>query len=548
MLNLNCDKQNIYLDGVLIDTEPEATFETPANSRVFAIRGANSGAVYYGYYRVYRYQEGADGVPVADLIPCKRVSDNALGMYDLIGERFPENSGSGSFVAGDEWETTSLVDRIDGLSAEIVRIDGDIEELRSQQDTTKPYIITEADRVADKVRGVQTGKTITVAACSDLHYSVDSLTIQAALEDMANGIKKIANQCHIDFYACFGDLLWRLSADGDYAKGKAEIIGATKLLNEAFANNDQIRIVGNHDPNSEGSTGYFTPNQLNAFLGIYDNFLQIQNGYLNQGIGFYDFELQKVRLIALNTSYYETAPTQGATQYSVGYPQALWLCKHLDLSAKADAEEWQIIICSHVAIDSTSRPVIGRYSAVIAAYESGGEWSGGGLSYDFTGKNAAKLAAYINGHSHRYAWKNVNLVDSSGNILRPLSLAQLILPNALPARDEVSTDGVTYAKTANTAESTAFVILTLDFDAKIIYLHHYGAGIDVILHYSPRAVPGGAILTSSLTAPLTWASNDTSIATVNKGLVAAVSAGATMIWAKSVADSCIEAWNLAVTV
>lgn len=36
------------------------------------------------------------------LIPCYRVSDHVVGMYDLIGKKFYENSGTGTFLYGPE--------------------------------------------------------------------------------------------------------------------------------------------------------------------------------------------------------------------------------------------------------------------------------------------------------------------------------------------------------------------------------------------------------------------------------------------------------------
>lgn len=410
------------------------------------------------------------------------------------------------------------------------------------------YVRREADRVANKVREVQTGNSITFIAVSDMHYDVDNPDIQKALNDMSNGIKEIAKQVHIDFYTSFGDEIWRLVSDGDFTKGKSEIIAITKLLNSSFESNDQIRITGNHDPNAEGSTGYFTANQLNAYTGIYSNIIDRFERLSYGGVGYHDFERQKVRLIVLNTSFYtlNATPNQQSTQYSFGLVQADWLCQTLDLSAKADGQDWQIVVMSHINIDIPERASeIGKYSSIFAAYESGGTWLQSGHSYDFNGKNIAKLAAYINGHWHHYRVKNLRNVDADGNILSTLSMANLYVPNAVPARDYESMDGVTYTKTASTAESTAFIVVTLDPVNKIIYAHHYGAGIDIILHYEPEIITSQISFSTALASP-SWNSNDTATATVSNGTVTPVANGNTMIWAKSSSDNCIEAWNVKV--
>ena len=144
-------------------------------------------------------------------------------------------------------------------------------------------------------------------------------------------------------------------------------------------------------------------------------------------------------------------------------------------------------------------------------------------------------------------YADASTLNSSGTVLNTLKMAHLYVPNALPGREEESQDGVTYTKTANTANSTAFQIITIDPVNYIIYAHHYGAGIDVILHYDSQSVSSSTTLTSSLASP-SWASNDTDIAIVSSGVVTPVASGDTMIWAKSETDNCVEAWNLRVTV
>jgi len=518
----DCNKTNFYIDGKLVKTANAATFETPTKSGIAGIY-ANSNN-YFGSVRVYYYAEYASGVLIAEYFPCVRLSDNAVGMYDVVNQVFCENAGTGSFTAGEN-----------------VNIQTITKTLNEMNTNERDYVQQEADRVAEKVRNVQTGKSITFVACSDLHYNVDSVTVQNALVDMGEGIKKIAEQINVDFYACFGDIIYRLTSDADFDKGKAEAIAATKIVSDAFGNNKQFRLVGNHDPNAEGLTGYFTADQMNAFAGIYSNFLVKNDDMPYSGIGYCDFERQKVRLIVLNTSLYtpEQTPDQASTQYSFLTEQEYWLAQTLDLSGKEDVEEWQIVICSHIQLDYQTRTIIGRRSQVLNAYESGGTWSRGDSSYNFAGKNAAKLALYLNGHMHSYVIKNMRHLNNSGEVQNTLKMANIFVPNALPDRDYPGTDGVTYTKTANTAESTAFQVITIDFESKIAYAHHYGAGIDIVMHYDPSTA---ASFSTDLTSP-TWASVDTDIATVSDGTVTPVANGNVMIYAKSETDNCIECWN-----
>ena len=132
-------------------------------------------------------------------------------------------------------------------------------------------------------------------------------------------------------------------------------------------------------------------------------------------------------------------------------------------------------------------------------------------------------------------------------------MGRMAVPNALPGTegayigdypvDGVSVDGVTYTKTPKTAESTSFQVITIDPVNKVVYAHHYGAGIDFIIHYDQTSE---ATLTTSLTNP-TWASRNTDVATVSgdgtTGTVTDVASGNVIIYAKDEDGTCIEGWN-----
>lgn len=414
--------------------------------------------------------------------------------------------------------------------------------IESVTKTAPDYVKAEADRVAEKVRNVQTGTSISFVAVSDMHFNVDDADDNQALYEMGEAVKEIANQIHVDFYASFGDILYRLSSSGDFDKGKQEAVSMTKILNNCFGNSPQVRVLGNHDPNAEGETGYFTANQVNTFSGIYNNGYTKDPLYPYGAYCYRDDEDRKVRFIVLNTSFYEqeNQPTQGSTQYSVGLTQAYWLCQALDLSEKDDASSWQIVILSHVPMDTDhgDHQDITNRTDVFNAYVNGQTWSAGEFSYDFSGKNAAKIALYLCGHHHSYQTMNLNYM-ASGSVINALYIPKLYVPNALNGRELESMDGVTYTKTPGTGESTAFQVITVDFENKVAYAHHYGAGIDVVLHYEPSTETS---LTTDLTAP-SWDSKNTNIATVSNGTVTPVASGHVVIWCKSTTDNCIEAWN-----
>ena len=88
---------NVYLDGTVIGTR--GTFSQGSNSPMylFAELSDNSN-INYGSVKVYRFTVSEDTTVVLDLIPCKRNSDDVLGMYDKVSGNFLINQGTGDFT------------------------------------------------------------------------------------------------------------------------------------------------------------------------------------------------------------------------------------------------------------------------------------------------------------------------------------------------------------------------------------------------------------------------------------------------------------------
>ena len=92
------DKNKIYLDGTLELTFNEDTFQDTNNLRLFsATTGDRDGLVQMAYAKLWD-----NGTLIRDLIPCYRISDNEIGMYDLVNDVFYTNQGTGSFTKGND--------------------------------------------------------------------------------------------------------------------------------------------------------------------------------------------------------------------------------------------------------------------------------------------------------------------------------------------------------------------------------------------------------------------------------------------------------------
>lgn len=90
------------------DNSDSATKTATANSVVTGLSLFNaysSTARAYNFPfngKIYSATVYRDGEAVMNLIPCKRISDNEIGMYDIVNSKFYTNSGTGAFEGGAE--------------------------------------------------------------------------------------------------------------------------------------------------------------------------------------------------------------------------------------------------------------------------------------------------------------------------------------------------------------------------------------------------------------------------------------------------------------
>lgn len=100
------DKNFVYLDGNLLHSFNYEQFEGLYSLSLF---GQNrSGSVQCGGpFQLERAKIYDDGTLVRDFIPCYRLSDNIIGLYDIVGNQFYTNQGTGTFLKGND--NTTLV-------------------------------------------------------------------------------------------------------------------------------------------------------------------------------------------------------------------------------------------------------------------------------------------------------------------------------------------------------------------------------------------------------------------------------------------------------
>lgn len=88
-------------DGTMDVTHTYTAFTAPGNFYLFTFNQSGAGTR-RGSYTIYSCKIYEDGAQVRDLVPAKRGSDGAAGLYDRVGGVFYGNSGTGSLIAGPE--------------------------------------------------------------------------------------------------------------------------------------------------------------------------------------------------------------------------------------------------------------------------------------------------------------------------------------------------------------------------------------------------------------------------------------------------------------
>ena len=65
---------------------------------IFKSRGRTN----VGSFKIKKFDISEKGTLVRNFIPCYRIADNVVGMYDLVGQQFYTNQGGGAFTYGSE--------------------------------------------------------------------------------------------------------------------------------------------------------------------------------------------------------------------------------------------------------------------------------------------------------------------------------------------------------------------------------------------------------------------------------------------------------------
>lgn len=104
---LNAKK--LYVDEVLKADNTSYTFaNTPTTFTLFNAQNTTNPNGYIAKTRIYSFKMWKYGELVRDMVPVKRRSDNAIGLYDKVEDKFYANAGTGTFTAGPVIDLTNV--------------------------------------------------------------------------------------------------------------------------------------------------------------------------------------------------------------------------------------------------------------------------------------------------------------------------------------------------------------------------------------------------------------------------------------------------------
>lgn len=350
----------------------------------------------------------------------------------------------------------------------------------STADDIPDYVKAEADSLVSKVVSAQGNRTFTFAAITDMHYGNGSYT--DGIKHASKALAYINKQITLDAFAVLGDY-----TDGYPVDDIDNAFGDSRKVNSLLApmeNVPNMRIQGNHD-----------------FYSDYAQFVHYHIQAYSEGVtwgdkigGYFyrDFADKRLRIICVNTTETDNE------RLTVSDAQYNWFAGALDLSAKSDAADWQILVLSHHPLDWYANSYIFCY--IVDAYKSGGSWSSGNVSCNFAGKNSATLIGNIHGHIHNLLTGYIN----KGNVVtsNPTKVLRVCTPEACINRanqyDGAWKETTSYNKTVNSSKDTSFVVYCIDLNTQNIKAFCYGAGYDREISYAPVA-PTVYSITNSLT-------------------------------------------------
>lgn len=324
----------------------------------------------------------------------------------------------------------------DGSKAVNITIEG------GSGDSVPDYVRTEAERVANVVQSHQNASTLTITAGSDAHLPIPSHSqyqnINNGLIHAGQAMGLLKKQIYTDFSFYAGDMIWDVGETAETAMDSMRYVH--EVLADGFSG-VQFWCRGNHEDGYESGAN-LTEEQIFANVGKWNTGAVFNPEDRTGGYCYRDIDDYKVRVICINTG-------DGITNISA--KQNAWLAEALNVPVD---DGWGTILLSHCPPD----------------------WLNGSATESSllmqTIKAASGIICCIHGHTHCY---KIGTVTGT-------NIPRIAVPNICFARNNeygssgsVFGDTSTINKTANSANDTAFAVISIDRAKGTAYVDYYGA-------------------------------------------------------------------------
>ena len=348
-----------------------------------------------------------------------------------------------------------------------------LEDTALYGDSIPDYVLMEAEEVADKVLAVRNADSFVMALASDFHTNGEDISSVSVLH-AGQGMNAINSMTQLDLVALLGDYEIYGFSYGDADTDGEDARKSFKHIKKAFSSIAKgvpfMQLQGNHDELPADTTEE-AQQKYYAYIGA--NNVGTVTDYNNKfrNYGYRDFENYKIRVIYLNSADVSDSSVTGSCYVST--EQLNWLNT---VALNLTDSEWGIIVLSHHPLNWTGMSVLLN---VLDEYKGNGE--------------GAELIAHFHGHLHNFRAETLgtngvptitipNACFGRNNEYGTSSSYSDSIKTAYGDTDESGNQRV-FEKTADTAEDTAFNIITVDRKNRKIYAHCYGAGIDREISY-----------------------------------------------------------------
>lgn len=436
-----------------------------------------------------------------DFNPAFNTIDNALGDHaeqlDGLDLSVRENELSIASVSKD---ISDMATRVKATENKDVTQDSEITSLKTTVQnlgSVPDYVITESNRVINEVNKIATDNSLILLTLADSHQMSGGTNITLGNTHAGQACKYITNAIQPDYCLFLGDATsWGGEQSADVAR--TEIQQWNNMIGDAFRGQRQLRTIGNHDGarSYQNSETYLKPSELYNYFGKFfpesERPLNITLKHFVNGYGVIDTD--KYMLIMLNTADGSGTTDVVAGKEHISAEQMEWFAHTIGRCIEGQ-EGKQVFVFSHHPLDWGS---VHYATIVINAFVNrttlNFSYEGKTIEDDYTDTHNI-FGANIHGHTHCYKVDNLHLiVDGSG--VEIADTMRIATPNACFSRNnEYGQSGspqyygiqfgenVTYNKTYNTAQDTAFCIYVINLDEYKVHAIHYGAGIDREITY-----------------------------------------------------------------